>query len=860
MSVTYPRLLAASLLSLAFATVSCSSTPSEGKEATGSPEAATPTQQPTPVAQQPVPQGVEAERTRFLVEEYLKNAQRLRAQGQLTEAQSQLLLAKDLAPQNEQVLRALASVAAELGDRAGSATTYSEQMVRLQTIREERERAEVDRRLQVAQEMLAQNNFSAAIQELRTAQLNMEIGSMVAWGDRKDRVNKLLEDAKKTQDAKERQTRESAEAETLRQLRAQEEAETARRKARVERLLSGAIRAFEQRRFQVAQELSFEAMSLDPTSGMAADLHNSATKALRDSNKDKYIQEKSREYLLAMESMEDLKIPQTDILRRDEAIWERASKRVATDAIETRISPEDQAILEAVQTKTVGKLSFNEETGQYAEVKKVIQTITEVPMIITPDAAKVVADESLVLKIELIAPITLANFLDQMVGRSENLAWRVHNGVVEITTKAKAGGDAILLTHDVRDLVFPVTEFLPPLIRDIPNGQDTGGAPRSGGESDAKVSYIEGDQLVNNIKEATGAKLWEGEGAGTIEYLEGGYLNVKANPRVQERVRQLLEDYRRFATAVVTIDSKFLTISQAFLQEIGVDFRGLGGAGQKGTVATLDDITNGLDDNASRGLDNAGTGDPAGKPSAGAFFNDGGDGDIRARTENYFNGSLGRALSPVGGFTGALVYLDDLQLQMVLRAVEKKQDVQLVNEQRLTVLNTQRANVAVLNQTSYVRDFDVEVAQSAFIADPKVDVIQDGVVLDVKPVISYDRKHVRLNLQPTVAELVRPIPTFTTSLAGSTLPVTLQLPSLTVKSFATTADVPDGGSVLIGGLREVARKERRAEVPILAQIPIVSFLFKQEGVSDENSSLMVLVRARITDVRDEMERARTAAR
>jgi hypothetical protein len=42
-----------------------------------------------------------------------------------------------------------------------------------------------------------------------------------------------------------------------------------------------------------------------------------------------------------------------------------------------------------------------------------------------------------------------------------------------------------------------------------------------------------------------------------------------------------------------------------------------------------------------------------------------------------------------------------------------------------------RANIAILNQQAYIRDFDVEVAQAAFIADPKIGVLQSGVVLDV---------------------------------------------------------------------------------------------------------------------------------
>lgn len=60
------------------------------------------------------------------------------------------------------------------------------------------------------------------------------------------------------------------------------------------------------------------------------------------------------------------------------------------------------------------------------------------------------------------------------------------------------------------------------------------------------------------------------------------------------------------------------------------------GFSPESSVVSLDDVTSGLVNNASRGQGNGGTADPAANPLAGAFFNDGDDGDIRARTENYF--------------------------------------------------------------------------------------------------------------------------------------------------------------------------------------------------------------------------------
>jgi hypothetical protein len=43
-----------------------------------------------------------------------------------------------------------------------------------------------------------------------------------------------------------------------------------------------------------------------------------------------------------------------------------------------------------------------------------------------------------------------------------------------------------------------------------------------------------------------------------------------------------------------------------------------------------------------------------------------------------------------------------------------------------------RSHIYTATQLSFVQDFDVEVAQTAFIADPQIGVLQEGAVLDVK--------------------------------------------------------------------------------------------------------------------------------
>jgi Flp pilus assembly secretin CpaC len=802
--------------------------------------------------QGPGGQGIEGrvsdERRRALVAHYLETAQGLRANNNLEAAKSELLKAKELAPGNDDVRLLLASVQAELGEPAGRIVTYAEEQMRLRTIGEERARASVSMQLQSAREKMAAKNYAGALEELRMASLSIQLKDDFDWGDLTHQVHDARADAERLYDEQQRESQARVNADLAERLRRDNAEMEARRRAQVDNLILEAQLAFERRAFGRSQELAQRALQLEPQNTIAAEMQSAAIKAGRDDATETWYTQRAKAIRGLIEANEELKIPQTNILDLDMATWERANGRAARNAVIKVTDPQDEAVWDKVRTEQVGKLTYTEETGEYLEVIKNLNLITGVQILTTPEAREIIGSESLKVVIELAGSMTLQNFLNHMVGKSENLAWTVKNGVVVLGNKSQATGTIVNDIYPVKDLVFKHTQFLPPRIRDIP-GESSDDTPRTGSEGDDPVAGIELGDLVTNLKEATDPKYWESEGV-AINAEDSGLLSVQASPEMHAKVKLVLSDMRRHATPIVTIDSKFLTISRNFLMEIGVDFRGLGGSGNKGQVVTLDDVTNGLQSNSSRGLDNGGTGDPAANPLAGAFYNDGGDGDVRARTENYFVNDLGRVLSPTGGLTAGWTLIDDTQLNMILRAVEKKQDAEVMNSQILSVLNRERGHVAVINQTAYVRDFDVEVAQAAFIADPKIDVIQDGIVLDVKPVIHHDRKYITLSLNPTVAELQRPIPTFTTSLAGSTLPVTLQLPNLTVTNFSTTAKVPDGGTVLIGGLRQVLTKERRAEVPLLARLPLISFLFKQEGSADENRSLMVMVRATITDPRD----------
>ncbi|MEO0478780.1 MAG: hypothetical protein AAF196_04810 [Planctomycetota bacterium] len=721
----------------------------------------------------------------------------------------------------------------------------------IQRVRAERNRVDVETRIEAAKNARDEGDFSAALRAINEAELAIDSAVDVDWQGLDDEVEAMRERLVAERDASTAQAREEQVARTIADLNAEKDRRDRIEDEQVQALLDQALRAFDRNQYELARDLAAESLSVKRTAE-GLELHDLAMKATRDRRTESQQRLRAgrlRQLELAIASS---RIPTTDTLSLDLEVWERAQRR-GLSTRQTVVTPEDLALRERLSSETLSGLTFDEDSGLFEEVFSRVSTISNLAIVTTAEAQTAIEDEEPALVLELTAPMTLENFFDRMVATTETLDWTVKNGVVFFQTKEESGGDAYLDTKDVRDLIFAKTNFIAPKIDEIPNGEDFDGPPRTGGEDEEPVVSFELDQLLETITASTDATYWE-EGGGQLEGTENGFLLVRANPEKQAEVDRILEDFRRFATTVVTLESRFLSVQDNYLQEIGVDWRGLGGTSQPSTVATLDDTSNGLDDNAGQGLDNGGTGDPAGNPAAGVFFDDGLDGSLVSRTENFFSDALGTALSSTGGLSTAISFLDDFEIQAIIEAVEKEENIRELDSQIVTVQNNEQGYVSVINQTTYVRDFEVEVALAAFIADPRTDVVQDGVVLQVRPTVLHNRKQVLLQLQPTVATLALPIPTFSTSLAGTTTPVTLQLPVLEVNSFATTVVVPDGASLLIGGLREIRSTERKASTPILGDIPILSFFFSQQGVSDEQSSLMVMVTAKITDVRDAVER------
>ncbi len=162
-------------------------------------------------------------------------------------------------------------------------------------------------------------------------------------------------------------------------------------------------------------------------------------------------------------------------------------------------------------------------------------------------------------------------------------------------------------------------------------------------------------------------------------------------------------------------------------------------------------------------------------------------------------------------------------------------------------------------------------------------VLSEGTLMSIQAVVSEDRRYVRLTVVPFFSE-IGDIDTFTfdgqtttnasssssatdgdddgtnesadaannqsTTVAGTTV----QLPTFQFVSVTTTVSVPDGGTVLLGGIKRLSEGREEFGVPLLSKLPYINRLFRNVGIGRETDSLMMMVTPRIIIQEEEEQR------
>jgi general secretion pathway protein D len=184
------------------------------------------------------------------------------------------------------------------------------------------------------------------------------------------------------------------------------------------------------------------------------------------------------------------------------------------------------------------------------------------------------------------------------------------------------------------------------------------------------------------------------------------------------------------------------------------------------------------------------------------------------------------------------------------------------------LFNGQTGFVSDTSQRPFVMSVVPVVGDFAAGHQPVIVVLSEGTSLSVQAVVSPDRRFVRLTLVPFFSSIGE-VDTFTftgsrSSDSGTNVAdpsndtdtvqnnqreiisgTTVQLPTFNFTTVSTTVSVPDGGTVLLGGIKRLSEGRNERGVPMLSKLPYINRLFKNVGIGRDTQSLMMMVTPRI---------------
>ena len=217
---------------------------------------------------------------------------------------------------------------------------------------------------------------------------------------------------------------------------------------------------------------------------------------------------------------------------------------------------------------------------------------------------------------------------------------------------------------------------------------------------------------------------------------------------------------------------------------------------------------------------------------------------------------------PTAGATFGISFLSDLEMFLFLTAAQGDTRNNIVQAPKVTTFNGANATLTNAEVQYYIASLTPVIGPGAVAFNPNPQPLNDGVTLSVTPVVSADRRYVRLSLAPNF-QTINGLQSFPVTAAvgggglggqGTAIQSNIQLPLTTVTNINTTVTVPDGGTVLLGGVKRMREQRLEFGVPVLSKTPYINRLFRNIGVGRRTDSLMLMVTPRIIILEEEEDR------
>jgi type II secretory pathway component GspD/PulD (secretin) len=306
-------------------------------------------------------------------------------------------------------------------------------------------------------------------------------------------------------------------------------------------------------------------------------------------------------------------------------------------------------------------------------------------------------------------------------------------------------------------------------------------------------------------------------------------LAVYNTHEVHMEISKLLDALRKSLGHQVSIEARFLVVSENFLEDIGLDIDFVNNLGGKWGQVTFEQES--------------------------AFVT-----ETEGTRVPLTLGGIGVSAAAVTGGYGSI--LDDLQVSFLLRATQAHRDSKALTAPVATVLSGESANFSINRtvtlplppiQTQGITQISGATGTTTGTGgtnEPQYAYVPIGSMLTITPIITHDKKNVLLNiitvqnelLGVNTSEVQAPI---IGGGAGEVQTWEVTLPETERSSLMTRVSVPDSGTLLLGGQRISSEVETEAGVPILSKIPVLGRLFGNRSKVRDQKILLILVKPTI---------------
>ncbi len=773
-------------------------------------------------------------------------ARKHRTLGELFEAELKLQQALNLWPSNEPAQQLLDEVRMLRGDRRGEVPVVAKDIREQLTVQRQMLRYEIERHLNRAMQFSenseydkAIDSYNRAIDGINHAPFDLGIDAYLA---RAKQGLAKSESEKKRKDFEDQQ----ALLRMIQQSKREQEAQSLDFiENHIRALRRRATAARENHNYDKAGELYEKILSLNPHDEDAQNHHRLSREHHHIQQLDKLLRANIDNYRKAVIGVLESSVIYQDIFRYpDKDEWIRLSPKVVT--IEEQIAKFESPLEKEIRRKLAQSITYGlEEPVPLREALNDLQGLTGVNFFIQSSD---IGDAE--VQLETLNNLPLSNVLAFLLkSAGDGVGYVIKEGAVVIAEdEEQLQEPKYLRFYEISDLVdkrpdFPADDLA---LEEMAGQSDVDAAADiafGDDEEEAAGDVYEKDELLSLIARELNAG-GDAEGEEEVEGIRihpGGKLMALTTLQNHIKLAKILERFRKATGMMVTVESRFLDIQDNFLESIGIN---IGNPQANFLPNTIPDI------------DGNGT-----ALNPGYEFTDaGGEMNLRVASIGALSNPLGSQVNPFnlsgtggGSYQVNAINPDRFVLEALLTGVAKDQEIRRLNSPRVTAFNTQTAHTLVVNQAAYIQDLEVNQTGVIPVINPVIGVLNTGSILEVRPTISFDRKYVVLEIQPTLAEQIGESQALL-NLSGGFTTVPVQLPIVSVTKIKTTVNVPDGGTVLLGGLKREVKQEASIGLPALRRIPLANLFFGRNAGAALRSNLFVLINTHITVVHEEEAR------